>query len=145
MMSFGPEDQKMCVFALSSAVCFSGGHFDVQDSYLHAFILAHDSSQLQVTFDLLPDLLEAVHNGNRRDGVDPTQNVQRHVHQPLKNQQDTKRSKPQTTKVETQRDSPELRGQKQLILNPDQLTTSTIYSMNLQVAQQLEAVIIKLL
>lgn len=56
-------------------------------SYLHAFILAHDTSQLQITFDLLSDLLEAVNNGHCRDGVDTTQNVQSHIHQTLEKQQ----------------------------------------------------------
>lgn len=51
--------------------------------YLHALIFAHDSSQLQVTLDLLPDLLEAVHDGHGGDGVDAAQDVQGHVDQPL--------------------------------------------------------------
>lgn len=41
-------------------------------AYLHALVLAHDASQLQVTFDLLPDLLEAVDDGHGGDGVDST-------------------------------------------------------------------------
>ena len=52
-------------------------------SYLHAFILAHDASQLQITFNLLSDLLEAVNDGHCGDGVDTTQNVQSHIHQTL--------------------------------------------------------------
>lgn len=51
--------------------------------YLHALIFAHDSSQLQVTLDLLADLLEAVHDGHGGDGVDAAQDVQGHVDQPL--------------------------------------------------------------
>lgn len=41
-------------------------------SYLHALVLAHHTSQLQITFDLLSDLLEAVNNWHSRDGVDTT-------------------------------------------------------------------------
>lgn len=44
-------------------------------SYLHAFILSHDTSKLKVTFYLLSDLLKAVHNGYRGDGMNSTQNV----------------------------------------------------------------------
>lgn len=55
----------------------------LRNLYLHALILAHDTSQLQVTFDLLPDLLETVHDGHGGDGVDTTQNVQSYVHQTL--------------------------------------------------------------
>lgn len=54
-------------------------------AYLHAFVLAHDASQLQITFDLLSDLLEAVNDGHGGDGVDTTQDVQSHVHQTLTN------------------------------------------------------------
>jgi len=56
---------------------------EVWASYLHALILAHDAGQLQVTFDLLSDLLEAVDDGHRGDGMDTTQDVQSHVHQTL--------------------------------------------------------------
>lgn len=52
-------------------------------SYLHALILAHDASQLQITFDLLSDLLEAVNNGHCGDGMNTTQDVQSHIHQTL--------------------------------------------------------------
>lgn len=51
--------------------------------YLHTLIFAHDSSQLKVTLDLLPNLLEAVHDGHGGDGVDAAQDVQGHVDQPL--------------------------------------------------------------
>lgn len=51
--------------------------------YLHALIFAHDSSQLQVTLDLLANLLEAVNDGHGGDGVDAAQDVQGHVDQPL--------------------------------------------------------------
>lgn len=44
-------------------------------SYLHTLILAHDTGQLKITFDLLPDLLKAVHDGYRGDGMYATQNV----------------------------------------------------------------------
>lgn len=44
-------------------------------SYLHTLILAHDTGQLKITFDLLPDLLKAVHDGYRGDGMNATQNV----------------------------------------------------------------------
>lgn len=52
-------------------------------SHLHALILAHDTCQLQITLDLLPDLLETVNNGHCGDGMDTTQNVQSHIHQTL--------------------------------------------------------------
>lgn len=51
--------------------------------YLHALVLPHDPCQLEVAFDLLPDLLEAVHNRDGGDGVNATQDVQSHVDQPL--------------------------------------------------------------
>ena len=53
-------------------------------SYLHALVLAHDAGQLQVTLDLLADLLEAVDDGHGGDGVDAAQDVQRHVDQALR-------------------------------------------------------------
>lgn len=52
-------------------------------THLHAFILAHDTGQLQVAFNLLADLLEAVYNRHSGDGVDATQNVQGHIDQTL--------------------------------------------------------------
>lgn len=52
-------------------------------THLHTFILAHDSSQLQVAFNLLTDLLEAVYNRHGGDGVDTAQNVQSHIDQAL--------------------------------------------------------------
>ena len=58
-------------------------HTHTPPSYLHALVLAHDSGQLQVTLDLLPDLLEAVDDGHGGDGVDATQDVQGYVHQAL--------------------------------------------------------------
>lgn len=41
-------------------------------SYLHTLILAHDTSQLKITFDLLSDLLKAVHNRYRGDCMNST-------------------------------------------------------------------------
>lgn len=52
-------------------------------SYLHALVFAHDTSQLQVTLDLLSDLLEAVDNRHRGDGVNAAENVQSNIHQAL--------------------------------------------------------------
>lgn len=52
-------------------------------AHLHTLVLAHHSGQLQVAFHLLPDFLKAVDNGHSRDGVDATQDVQRHVDQSL--------------------------------------------------------------
>lgn len=56
----------------------------VRHSYLHALVFAHDTSQLQVAFDLLSDLLEAVHNWHGGNGMDTSQDVQSHVYQTLK-------------------------------------------------------------
>lgn len=47
------------------------------DSFLEFFaILCHRARQLEVTFDLLLDLLEAVYNRHARDRVDATQRLQ---------------------------------------------------------------------
>ena len=57
---------------------------ELRRAYLHALVLAHDAGQLQVTLDLLADLLEAVDDGHGGDGVDAAQDVQRHVDQTLR-------------------------------------------------------------
>lgn len=58
-----------------------------RDTHLHTLILAHDASQLQITFDLLSNLLEAVNNGHCGDGMDTTQDVKSHIHQTLRKQE----------------------------------------------------------
>lgn len=47
--------------------------------YLHALVLAHHSCQLEVAFHLLSNLLEAIHDGNSRDGMNTAQYIQCHI------------------------------------------------------------------
>lgn len=66
-----------------SSIKTKSGAYRRAHSYLHTLVLAHDTSQLQVAFDLLSDLLEAVHDGHGGDGMDTSQDVQSHIHQAL--------------------------------------------------------------
>jgi len=47
---------------------------------LHALVLSHDRSHLQIALDLLSNLLEAVDDRDRRYGVDARQRVQGRVY-----------------------------------------------------------------
>lgn len=58
-----------------------------RDAHLHTLILAHDAGKLQITFDLLSNLLEAVNDGHCGDGMDTTQDVKSHIHQTLGKQE----------------------------------------------------------